>query len=334
MHTAGPPVARTVQSLGPVHQPMLDMLSGVVEYGTGRAASVGGFAAGKTGTSQNHRDAWFIGFTNSLIVGVWVGNDDNTPMRGVVGGTLPASIWRQFVRDATPLLDLGVAQVGSNNTFAARPVSEHRAACDVQACNGRYRSFRASDCTYRSFSGERRRCKAGYVATGPAASSGSLRSRRQHPMMKHEGRLRRHAAMSMCAPGPIDPSTKRIALTSPMAGPAAKNARQPKLSRTAKAVDECPRNNGGSLGSGFVHEIMLTGGGVGEPSFAVYTQSINRAVPRRKARLWRKTLSSARTSLRVGRPDAGTMPDCTPIAGPSSYAVGRAALSEPQSTAV
>ena len=58
---------------------MMDMLRQVVEHGTGRGAAVGGFAAGKTGTSQNHRDAWFIGFTNSLIVGVWVGNDDNTP---------------------------------------------------------------------------------------------------------------------------------------------------------------------------------------------------------------------------------------------------------------
>jgi membrane peptidoglycan carboxypeptidase len=55
---------------------------------------------GKTGTTQDHRDAWFIGFTPDLVVGVWVGNDDNAPMRAVTGGGLPAAIWRSFVADA------------------------------------------------------------------------------------------------------------------------------------------------------------------------------------------------------------------------------------------
>ena len=55
---------------------------------------------GKTGTTQDHRDAWFIGFAEDLVVGVWVGNDDNAPMRGVTGGGLPAQIWRSFVADA------------------------------------------------------------------------------------------------------------------------------------------------------------------------------------------------------------------------------------------
>ena len=178
MHTGRPPVARSVQSLGSVHQPMMEMLHRVVEHGTGRAASIGGFVGGKTGTSQNHRDAWFIGFTNSLIVGVWVGNDDNTPMRGVVGGTLPASIWRQFVRGATPLLESDAAQIGSYDTPTIQTSAEtSAAACDIQACAGRYRSFRASDCTYQSYSGERRLCQAGHVAIASATSEQNVGER-------------------------------------------------------------------------------------------------------------------------------------------------------------
>jgi membrane peptidoglycan carboxypeptidase len=65
--------------------------------GHGSAARINGPVEGKTGTSQNHKDAWFIGFTNDIVVGVWVGNDDNTPTRGVTGGDLPARIWNEFV---------------------------------------------------------------------------------------------------------------------------------------------------------------------------------------------------------------------------------------------
>jgi penicillin-binding protein 1A len=51
---------------------------------------------GKTGTTQDHRDAWFVGLAGDLAVGVWLGNDDNTPMDGVTGGGLPAEVWRDF----------------------------------------------------------------------------------------------------------------------------------------------------------------------------------------------------------------------------------------------
>ena len=74
-----------------------DLLASVVREGTGRAARINGPAAGKTGTSQSYRDAWFIGFTSGLVVGVWVGNDDNSPTRSVAGGDLPARIWNEFV---------------------------------------------------------------------------------------------------------------------------------------------------------------------------------------------------------------------------------------------
>jgi penicillin-binding protein 1A len=69
------------------HAEMLDLLSSVTRGGTGRAARLERPAAGKTGTSEDYRDAWFIGFTSDLMVGVRVGNDDNSPTDRVVGAT-------------------------------------------------------------------------------------------------------------------------------------------------------------------------------------------------------------------------------------------------------
>ncbi len=79
---------------------LVDMMRGVLERGTGRAARLDRPAAGKTGTSSDFRDAWFMGFTGDLIAGVWVGNDDNAPMKGVTGGDAPARIWRDFMTPA------------------------------------------------------------------------------------------------------------------------------------------------------------------------------------------------------------------------------------------
>ena len=83
-----------------VHAEMLDLLSSVVREGTGTAARLDRPVGGKTGTSEDYRDAWFVGFTSDLVVGVWVGNDDNSPMNGVVGGSVPAAIWHDFVSAA------------------------------------------------------------------------------------------------------------------------------------------------------------------------------------------------------------------------------------------
>ena len=89
---------------------MTDMMYQVVENGTGAAADLGRReAAGKTGTTQDWRDAWFIGFTANYVTGVWVGNDDDSSMDHVTGGNIPAQIWQDYMSDAhegLPLTDL------------------------------------------------------------------------------------------------------------------------------------------------------------------------------------------------------------------------------------
>ena len=57
-------------------------------------------AAGKTGTTQDFRDAWFVGYTNHLVAAVWLGNDDNSPTKKVTGGNLPVEVWSKFMRAA------------------------------------------------------------------------------------------------------------------------------------------------------------------------------------------------------------------------------------------
>src|SRR5205823_561175 len=90
---------------------MSDMLAGVIARGTGKSAALPRPAAGKTGTTQEYRDAWFIGYTSELLAGVWLGNDDDTAMNKVTGGSLPAAAWRAFMLAATkgmPLKPLAV----------------------------------------------------------------------------------------------------------------------------------------------------------------------------------------------------------------------------------
>jgi penicillin-binding protein 1A len=78
-----------------------DMLAGVLAYGTGTAARLADRpAAGKTGTSQSWRDAWFVGYVPQLVAGVWMGNDDNKPMARVTGGAVPAQTWKAFMTKA------------------------------------------------------------------------------------------------------------------------------------------------------------------------------------------------------------------------------------------
>jgi len=99
------------QVIAPAHTlAMHDMLSTALRDGTGRRAALPSeTAAGKTGTSQGFRDAWFVGYGAHLTAGVWTGNDDGSPMNRVVGGTLPAEIWRQVMLAA-----------GAGQAFVAR----------------------------------------------------------------------------------------------------------------------------------------------------------------------------------------------------------------------
>lgn len=105
--TAGKPLYQARrQGLGRVIDPstlsmMNRMMIETLITGTARKGEVPGWqAAGKTGTSQDWRDAWFIGYTSHLVAGVWLGNDDNSPTKKVTGGSLPVQIWSRFMRAA------------------------------------------------------------------------------------------------------------------------------------------------------------------------------------------------------------------------------------------
>ena len=73
------------------------MMMQVIQSGTGKRAQLDRDAAGKTGTTDAQKDAWFVGFTADYVVGVWMGNDDNTPLNDVTGGGIPAEIWREVM---------------------------------------------------------------------------------------------------------------------------------------------------------------------------------------------------------------------------------------------
>ncbi len=103
--------------LGASRAMMLDLLQAVVSDGTGKAARIANVpVAGKTGTTQEYRDAWFIGFTPDIIVGIWAGNDDNTSTNKVTGGDLPASIWHDFVTRALAVISKPAAQVARRSS--------------------------------------------------------------------------------------------------------------------------------------------------------------------------------------------------------------------------
>jgi penicillin-binding protein 1A len=79
-----------------------DLLAAATTYGTARAARLRLPTYAKTGTTSENRDAWFVGWSGDLVAGVWVGNDDGTPMDGVSGGGMPARMWRDFMLEAVP----------------------------------------------------------------------------------------------------------------------------------------------------------------------------------------------------------------------------------------
>jgi penicillin-binding protein 1A len=122
---------------------MNTMMEQTLISGTARKAELPGWqAAGKTGTSQEFRDAWFIGYTSHLVTGVWLGNDDSSPTKKATGGGLPVEVWTRFMRGAlegvspTPLPSppqgSSLAQIASQIT-APTPPAMVQAAAPVQA---------------------------------------------------------------------------------------------------------------------------------------------------------------------------------------------------------
>jgi penicillin-binding protein 1A len=101
------PGERTAVVANPALGGMNRVLRAVVTSGTGTRAAVPGYdLAGKTGTTSDYKDAWFVGYTGGFTAAVWVGKDDNTPMQKVTGGGAPAEIWRTFMAAALPRLDV------------------------------------------------------------------------------------------------------------------------------------------------------------------------------------------------------------------------------------
>jgi penicillin-binding protein 1A len=126
-----------------VNRDLVEMLYGVVTSGTGRAAAVDGHeTAGKTGTTQDYHDAWFVGFSADYVTAVWVGNDDASPMRSVTGGTLPATIWHAVMTSAeknlpaTALDKSSPQQPVETGIFASGP-DEVTSTGDDEASSGR-----------------------------------------------------------------------------------------------------------------------------------------------------------------------------------------------------
>jgi len=119
--------ARKGSSNGRVIEPqyvamMNTMMEETLSTGTARKAELPGWrAAGKTGTSQDFRDAWFVGYTPHLVAGVWLGNDDNSPTKKVSGGNLPVEVWSRFMKAAHQ--GVPVAALPSGSWRSAAPES-------------------------------------------------------------------------------------------------------------------------------------------------------------------------------------------------------------------
>ncbi|NIX76877.1 PBP1A family penicillin-binding protein [Microvirga terricola] len=121
-----------------VVQDMNFMLNRVIEEGTGGRARLDGIpASGKTGTTNEYRDAWFVGFTGNLVASVWYGNDNHSPMNNMTGGTLPAMTWHEVMLAAHQNLELrpipgltpdNGARVASANSLTDQALSQSYAA--------------------------------------------------------------------------------------------------------------------------------------------------------------------------------------------------------------
>ena len=237
----GAPAAKQID-LGPAGRQLQDLLRLPVERGTARAAALDGYAAGKTGTTQDHRDAWFVGFTQSLVVGIWVGNDDRAPMDEVTGGSLPAVLWKNFMLKATPMPSRGT----DPETAAPEPPPQTEQRCDYRACAHKYQSFNAADCSYQPYGGgPRQQCEPTEEtavvspSTPRRAAVTDEHERRPAPMAAREAETavvsatpRRAAAMDERKRRRPAQSTPPNARTRPVM--AARAAREEKITRADK----------------------------------------------------------------------------------------------------
>jgi penicillin-binding protein 1A len=143
------PADRLGQVIDPRHVAMMNtMMQETLFSGTARKAEIPGWsAAGKTGTSQDFRDAWFIGYTANLVTGVWLGNDDNSPTKKATGGGLPVEVWTRFMRTAhqgIAVAALPGAQPGGLFSNFAQANSQPTPALNAPSGSGRPAPTRTS----------------------------------------------------------------------------------------------------------------------------------------------------------------------------------------------
>jgi penicillin-binding protein 1A len=143
------PADQLGQAIDPRHVAMMNtMMQETLLSGTARKAEIPGWsAAGKTGTSQDFRDAWFIGYTANLVTGVWLGNDDNSPTKKATGGGLPVEVWTRFMRTAhqgIPVAALPGAQSGGLFSNFAQATSQPAPAVNASGGSGRPTPTRTS----------------------------------------------------------------------------------------------------------------------------------------------------------------------------------------------
>ena len=127
---------------------LTDMLQGVIQKGTGTRANIGRPAAGKTGTTSDYHDAWFVGYTPDLVAGVWIGSDDNASLGGMSGGLTPAVIWKAFMSKAlasTPPKNFDGSSAGGKSDAIGELENDKKSELksDKKAANGKQDSAKS-----------------------------------------------------------------------------------------------------------------------------------------------------------------------------------------------
>ncbi len=161
------------------------MLSAVVKQGTGKRADLAFEpTAGKTGTNQGYRDAWFIGFTGNNVAGVWLGNDDFTPMKEVTGGLLPAPIWKRIVMEAERgLQPVGFAGVPYDDSYklaaaqAPQPVAPETVSDETDQAQGADTDSQQADAAAGDVNGVLNGMFDLFEATPPVRSASAAQSK-------------------------------------------------------------------------------------------------------------------------------------------------------------